>query len=44
MTIANNGVPPDYGVVLRDTHTNKKTKLVQDKVADETLSAIEEAR
>ncbi|VVB15386.1 unnamed protein product [Arabis nemorensis] len=44
MTIANNSVPPHYEVVLRDTHTNKKTKLVQDKVVDEILAVIEEAR
>lgn len=41
-TIANNGVRPHYEILLRETHTNKKTKMVQDKVAEECHAAIEE--
>ncbi|VVB02507.1 unnamed protein product [Arabis nemorensis] len=44
MTIANNGVRPHYGVLLKETHTNKKTKMAQDKVVEECLAAIEEDR
>lgn len=36
---------PQYGVLLRETHTHKKKKrIVQDKVAKEYLAAIEKDR